>query len=155
MDNPENSKVFITNELVSFLEANDIANLHAKSLGIAEDDLVNILEIRKFTQGESPIDAEPYPIDEMINHIIALKDKGATHVAIEYSIECFHDSGYSDNGYSFSGHKYTPSTATEILEHLGDKAKQRESFLHIHVKKMEGDLIKAKAELEELRNARK
>lgn len=146
MDNLENSKVFITNELVHFHDVNDLVNLHAKSLGIAEDDLVNILEIRKFTQGESPIDAQPYPIDEMIYHIIALKDKGATHVAIEY---------FYDSGYSFSGHKYTPSTATEILEHLGDKAKQRESFLHIHVKKMEGDLIKAKAELEELRNARK
>ena len=148
-------RMFITNELIESRDLSDLRALKAKSLNIEESELSQIKELSNFTFHDNPIDSEPYPIDEMINHLKDLKEKGSTHVGIEFNT-IWNNSGEPEKDvYTLAGHKFRKSTHDEIYDFLTSKNKQRKDYLKIMLKKMKTDLARYENELDELNDLEK
>lgn len=127
-------KVFITKKHIADNDFSEIDfDLH-EEFGFSYDEHEEFVEIQSGRAGGA--DAYPIKIDRMIEALEALKEKGATHVELDY--HCDHI------GYEVSGYRIEPATHDQIIEWYAKRNKKNENDQRI---------AELQAEIEKLRAA--
>lgn len=120
----EENKMYITKEVVKNKEHSEIDFLLQKEFGFDYDIHNELVEIRV---GNADVIKQPINVDMLIKSLQDLKDKGTTHVSIDY--HCDHI------GYEMTGYKIYHSTEEQIrdyeekLKKKLDKEKKLKSLL--------------------------
>lgn len=125
--------IYITKELVDDVEFSELDIAFKESFGFNYDEMNDLIEIQT---GYGDADGISAPIDMIIQALQSMKDKGATHVEMNYHCDHY--------GYEISGYKITPSTPEQIAIYE-DKIKistekqkaDRIAALYAEIKKLE------------------
>lgn len=108
MENSE--KFYSTRKLIRDTEVSEIDCELDKELGFDYDTFEEHVEIKL---GNGGSDSEPIQIDWLLRILNELKEKGSTHVAIEYHVDHI--------GYQIDGYEIRKSTQSEIDEYVSAK----------------------------------
>lgn len=120
------SKIHVKKRLIESTEISEIDFDLYDEFGVdteKDDELVLISPPRNHWGAEG----YPINIDRVIKHLQDLKDKGATHVEMDY--HCDHI------GYEIDGYEYLPATDKDVEEHI--RKEEEEERARIQKKKEE------------------
>jgi len=127
---------YVTKEFIAEVEDDGLDFILQSEFGIDNDDddvYTSIAYIEKntptFRYGGHPIN-----IDRLINTLQGLKEKGATHVGMEY--HCDHIS------YPIFGYKLTKSTDEEVAEFTNKQAEKAAERIKKEKERLERELEK-------------
>lgn len=108
-------KVYITKEVIDNIEHSEIDFLIRDEFGFDYENHSNFVEIEI---GNPDVTNEPINIDLMIKTLQELKEKGSTHVSLDY--HCDHI------GYEMTGYKIYQSREEQVQKYENEKNKFRE-----------------------------
>ena len=127
-------KIYVTKTLIKSESKTELDFENREKFGWKDWDKHDYIEIEKnyYDDGQEPIE-----IDTMVDLLQDMKDSGATHVNIFYSVD--------HHGYHIDGLHFRKSTKEEIDEYEGNIKKTKD--LDLHIKELED-------RIEELRKKR-
>jgi hypothetical protein len=112
--------IYITKEVIANVEHSELEFILYSDFGFDYDTHSEFVELLK---GNPDVTNEPIKIDRLIESLQELKEKGSTHVALDYHTDHI--------GYEMTGYKIYHSTEEQIKTHVDKQKTKHEKDLKI------------------------